>query len=51
MLLYDFKQDLAAYLATTPPAVKVRTLADLIAGCSGKGLKGFTYSSATFSIS
>ena len=26
MLLYDFKQDLAAYLATTPPAVKTRTL-------------------------
>lgn len=31
VLLYDFKPDLNAYLAGTPPAVKVRTLADLIA--------------------
>jgi amidase len=31
MMLYGFKLDLAAYLAGTPPAVKVRTLADLIA--------------------
>jgi amidase len=30
VLLTDFKQDLNAYLATTPPAVKTRTLADLI---------------------
>ena len=27
------------------------TVADLIAACGGKGLKGFTYSSGTFSIS
>ncbi len=31
VLLAEFKTDLAAYLATTPPAVKARTLADLIA--------------------
>jgi len=30
ILLYDFKPDLNAYLATTPPNVKTRTLADLI---------------------
>ena len=30
-LLYDFKEDLNAYLANTPETVKVRTLADLIA--------------------
>lgn len=31
ILLYDFKEDLNAYLATTPDTVKTRTLADLIA--------------------
>jgi amidase len=31
VLLMELKTDLAAYLATTPPAVKVRTLADAIA--------------------
>jgi amidase len=31
VLLTDLKSDLAAYLATTPPSVKSRTLADLIA--------------------
>ncbi len=31
IMLYDFKEDLGAYLAGTPPAVKPRTLADLIA--------------------
>lgn len=31
MLLTELKADLNAYLATTPPAVKTRTLADLIA--------------------
>jgi len=30
-LLYDFKEDLNAYLANAPDTVKVRTLADLIA--------------------
>ncbi len=35
----------------TETATTTSTVADLIAGCSGKGLKGFTYSSATFSIS
>ena len=30
ILLYDFKQDLNAYLAGTPPTVKTRTLTDLI---------------------
>ena len=28
---FNFKHDLEAYLATTPPAVKVRTMADLVA--------------------
>jgi amidase len=31
VLKMELKSDLAAYLATTPPAVKVRTLADVIA--------------------
>jgi amidase len=31
VLQYEFKADLNAYLATMPPTVKVRTLADLIA--------------------
>jgi len=31
ILLHDFKEDLDAYLAGTPPEVTVRTLADLIA--------------------
>jgi amidase len=31
VLLMELKTDLAAYLATTPPAVKIRTLADAIA--------------------
>ena len=31
VLLYELKGDLNAYLATTPPAVKTRTLADVIA--------------------
>jgi len=31
LLQMELKSDLAAYLATTPPAVKVRTLADVIA--------------------
>lgn len=31
ILLYDFKEDLNAYLGGTPAAVKTRTLADLIA--------------------
>ena len=31
ILLYDFKEDINAYLAGTPPAVTTRTLADLIA--------------------
>lgn len=31
VLLMELKSDLAAYLATTPPAVKVRSLADVIA--------------------
>jgi amidase len=31
VLLSEFKADLNAYLATTPPAVRTRTLADLIA--------------------
>lgn len=31
ILLTEFKADINAYLATTPPAVKTRTLADLIA--------------------
>jgi amidase len=31
VLLTEFKADLNAYLATTPPAVRTRTLADLIA--------------------
>ena len=31
LLLREFKRDLNAYLATTPPGVKTRTLADLIA--------------------
>ena len=31
VLLTEFKADINAYLATTPPAVKTRTLADLIA--------------------
>jgi amidase len=30
-MYYDIKQDMAAYLATAPAAVKVRTLADIIA--------------------
>ena len=30
VLYYDFKQDLNTYLAGTPPAVKTRTLAELI---------------------
>src|SRR5690606_38073404 len=30
LLLYDFKEDLNAYLAGTPESVQVRTLADLI---------------------
>jgi amidase len=30
IMLYDFKDDLGAYLARTPPAVTTRTLADLI---------------------
>ena len=31
MLLTEFKAGLNAYLATTPPSVKTRTLADVIA--------------------
>jgi amidase len=31
VLLYDFKQDVNAYLSATPPEVTTRTLADLIA--------------------
>lgn len=31
ILLYDFKEDINAYLASTPPSVKSRTLSDLIA--------------------
>lgn len=31
IMYYDIKQDMAAYLATAPAAVKVRTLADIIA--------------------
>lgn len=31
VLLYDFKEDLNAYLGSTPEAVKTKTLADLIA--------------------
>ena len=31
VLLYDFKEDINTYLAHTPPGVKTRTLADLIA--------------------
>jgi amidase len=30
IMLYDFKDDVAAYLSSAPPAVKTRTLADLI---------------------
>jgi amidase len=30
IMLYDFKDDVAAYLSGAPPAVKTRTLADLI---------------------
>jgi len=30
IMLYDFKDDVAAYLSGTPPTVKTRTLADLI---------------------
>jgi amidase len=31
VLVSEFKQDIAAYLASTPPAVKTRTLKDLSA--------------------
>ena len=31
IMYYDIKQDMAAYLATAPAAVKIRTLADIIA--------------------
>jgi amidase len=31
IMYYDIKQDMAAYLATAPEAVKIRTLADIIA--------------------
>ena len=31
ILLYDFKEDINNYLASTPPSVKTRTLTDLIA--------------------
>lgn len=31
IMYYDIKQDMAAYLATAPDAVKIRTLADIIA--------------------